>query len=171
MNIFYLHDNPEICAQYHADKHVVKQILECAQILSTVLEGKGTKILYKPTHKNHPVTLWVGESWQNFSLTVRLFKALCKEYTFRYGKTHKCETATQGIDFNAFKPLFDEFNYTRRPICTGEHEVSSDEALEAYREYYIDGKRELLNYTKRDIPLFIKEQMFILTEGNLNHAL
>ena len=35
MNIFYLHENPEICAEYHCDKHVVKMILETAQMLST----------------------------------------------------------------------------------------------------------------------------------------
>ena len=42
MNIFVLDTNPKICAQYHVDKHVVKMILELAQILSTahrVLDG------------------------------------------------------------------------------------------------------------------------------------
>ena len=42
MNIFYLDKNPKICAMYHNDKHVVKMILEYAQLLSTahrVLDG------------------------------------------------------------------------------------------------------------------------------------
>jgi hypothetical protein len=42
MNIFYLDEDPKICAQYHCDKHVVKMIIEYAQLLSTahrVLDG------------------------------------------------------------------------------------------------------------------------------------
>jgi len=35
MNIFYLHNDPQVCAAYHCDKHVVKMILEYAQLLST----------------------------------------------------------------------------------------------------------------------------------------
>ena len=35
MNIFYLHNDPEICAAYHCDKHVVKMILELVQMLYT----------------------------------------------------------------------------------------------------------------------------------------
>ena len=42
MNIFYLDRDPKIAAQMMCDKHVVKMILESAQILSTahrVLDG------------------------------------------------------------------------------------------------------------------------------------
>jgi len=35
MNIFHLHKDPRICAEYHCDKHVVKMILETGQMLST----------------------------------------------------------------------------------------------------------------------------------------
>ena len=34
MNIFHLHKDPKICAEYHCDKHVVKMILETAQMLA-----------------------------------------------------------------------------------------------------------------------------------------
>ena len=43
MNIFYLNNDPFLCAQAHVDKHVVKMILEYAQLLSTahrVLDGE-----------------------------------------------------------------------------------------------------------------------------------
>ena len=42
MNIFYLHREPEACAQAHLDKHVTKMIIEYAQLMSTahrVLDG------------------------------------------------------------------------------------------------------------------------------------
>ena len=48
MNIFYLHDDPKIAAEMSCDKHVVKMILESAQVLSTchrVQDGKDGVIL------------------------------------------------------------------------------------------------------------------------------
>ena len=42
MNIFFLSFDPEECAEFHCDKHVLKMILEYAQLLSTahrVLDG------------------------------------------------------------------------------------------------------------------------------------
>ena len=58
MNIFYLHDDPIYCAQMHCDKHVVKMILEYAQLLSTAhheIDGTPSIDCYKPTHKTIPL--------------------------------------------------------------------------------------------------------------------
>ena len=46
MNIFYLHEDPQVSAKMHCDKHVVKMIIEYAQMLSTahrMLDGKVVK--------------------------------------------------------------------------------------------------------------------------------
>ena len=114
MNIFYLDHNVTKCAEMHNDKHVVKMILEYAQLLSTahrVLDGtllvgisdKGRKstswilpdnrneILYKATHLNHPSAVWVRQSDKNYLWLANMLVALCEEYTHRYGKTHKVE--------------------------------------------------------------------------------
>ena len=43
MNIFYLDKDPKVCAEMHLDKHVVKMIIEYAQLMSTahrVLDGQ-----------------------------------------------------------------------------------------------------------------------------------
>ena len=43
MNIFYLDADPVKCAQAHVDKHVVKMILEYAQLLAhRVIDGQLT---------------------------------------------------------------------------------------------------------------------------------
>ena len=42
LNLFYLHNDPVISAEMHCDKHVVKMIIEYAQMLSTahrILDG------------------------------------------------------------------------------------------------------------------------------------
>ena len=38
MNIFLLDKDPKIAAQYHCDKHVVKMILESAQMLCSAYQ-------------------------------------------------------------------------------------------------------------------------------------
>ena len=92
MNIFYLHDDPKIAAEMSCDKHVVKMILESAQLLSTchrVQDGteyydktkNGRKIkrwrhpnpnmeaiLYKAGWLNHPSTKWLFESAYNYKI-------------------------------------------------------------------------------------------------------
>ena len=50
MNIFVLDRDPKLAAQQHLDKHVVKMILEYAQLLSTahrMLDGKPIKLAYR----------------------------------------------------------------------------------------------------------------------------
>ena len=59
MNIFLLDYNLDICASYHNDKHVVKMILEYAQLLSTCNRFIGMNEGYKMTHFNHPCAVWV----------------------------------------------------------------------------------------------------------------
>ena len=105
MNIFFLDWDPEVCAQYHVDKHVVKMILESCQLLYTchwtaLADGTPEYLAstpngtgYKPTHRNHPCSIWLRESLDNYLWLLRLARALVDEYHFRYGddKVHKCE--------------------------------------------------------------------------------
>ena len=79
MNIFRLHDDPKIAAQMHCDKHVVKMILETAQMLSTAYRVLSSEKLaddvgmYKMAHKNHPSTIWTRPSTENYMWLNRLF--------------------------------------------------------------------------------------------------
>ena len=161
MNIFYLDRDPVVAAKMHCDKHVVKMILESAQMLSTahrVLDGDeyaDERGLYKMAHKNHPSTIWVRTSTDNYMWLNRLFGALCKEYTYRYGKHHASERllvplakAPNGLDFNGF---------TDPPQCMPELCKGEDTVL-AYQNYYIIEKSNLLKWTKRSGPEFFVER-------------
>ena len=74
MNIFVLDTSPKLAAEYHCNKHVVKMIIETAQMLSTAHDYLETGIsgLYKPTHKNHPCSIWVRQSRENYLWTLDL---------------------------------------------------------------------------------------------------
>ena len=69
MNIFYLSNDPEKAAKMMYNKHVVKMILETAQLLCTahiVHEGNNANVPYKATHKNHPSAIWARQSADNY---------------------------------------------------------------------------------------------------------
>ena len=86
MNIFHLHTNPKIAARMQCDKHVVKMVLETAQMLSTAARAKGHNIGYKTAYPNHPMTLWVSKSPHNYAWAAIHRLELDREYTKRYKK-------------------------------------------------------------------------------------
>lgn len=65
MNLFYTNRDPQLCAQDHCDKHVVKMILEYAQLLSTahrLLDGKHvTAEVLLPNNKVKKIQAWLLE--------------------------------------------------------------------------------------------------------------
>jgi len=73
------------------DKRVIKMCLETTQMLCTALNLLGGKTPYKSTHANHPSNVWARTSRKNWLWLHEHGLELCKEYTARYGKVHKCE--------------------------------------------------------------------------------
>lgn len=133
MNIFVLDEDPDIAASMACDKHVIKMILETAQMLCTVASSKGYATPYSATHKNHPCTLWAAKSSANWVWLVLHGFALCAEYTKRYGKTHKSQRV---IEHCAKLDLpFDEHELT--PFAQAmPPQYKSECAVTAYRAYY-----------------------------------
>lgn len=93
MNIFFLSISIRRCARAHFDKHVVKMILEYCQLLSAawfILNEQEAIVhitqnnIYKPTHKNHPCSVWVRQHINNYNYVARLGLELCKEWRYRY---------------------------------------------------------------------------------------
>ena len=177
MNIFYLSNNTTECAKSHVNSHTVKMILEYSQLLSTahrVLDGEqyidsssGRKIkrwklgnhyeaiLYKATHINHPSAIWVRQSYDNYIWLHSLLEELCKEYTFRYGKTHKCESIglvnqLSYAPFNIKPGVFTE----PTPSMPVEYIIKGD-SIKSYKNYYNVSKKHLHTWKNRDIPDFI----------------
>lgn len=149
MNIFYLDEDPAKCAQYHVDKHVVKMILETAQLLCSVHWMNGVEAPYKLSHKNHPCAIWVRNSLSNYLYLCELGLELGKEYTYRYEKTHKSmEVIHWCIDH---KPHIFDKGFTEPPKAMPDH-FKTKSVVESYRNYYIGAKKGFASWKKRDIP-------------------
>ena len=156
MNIFFLHLDPFICAIMHVDKHVVKMILESCQLLCTThhVVCSTYKPPYKPTHKNHPSTVWVRASKSNYEYLVNLGKALCKEYTYRYGKIHKCQSYIEELGNNI--PSIPDIGFTT-PAMAMPDIYKSNNPVESYRAYYFFEKSNIHSWKKRSVPKWIIE--------------
>ena len=157
MNIFFLDHCPRKCAQYHCDKHVVKMIVETCQILCTVWhiidpEHKIFQPPYRKTHINHPCTIWARSSRSNYIWLSTLGMELCKEYSFRYEKSHKSEAVLQGLMEN-IPDLPCEWS---DPPKAMPDEYKVEDCIDSYRRYYKFGKRHLHTWKKRHSPFFIK---------------
>jgi hypothetical protein len=176
MNLFVLDEDPVIAAKYHADKHVVKQILETFQMMGSAvirhgaqpeqmpLTSKGTPL--RGGYHHHPVTKWVGETQENFYWTGIFGLALCSEYTFRYGKTHSCQ---KGIEYlvkmsNLLPNLPQtEFAVAISPEqkCRQHPSFDSLPVVEKYRLYYNYDKAHFCKWTRRNAPHWFHPTPFI----------
>ena len=160
MNIFYLDRDPVIAAQMMCDKHVVKMILESAQMLSTAhrICGDNTyadKVgLYKLTHMNHPSCKWVRADQHNYMWVYNHMIALMKEYTYRYGKHHATERLLEPL---SNVPAIYRTGFTDPPQCIPDY-CKNDDTVSAYQNYYILEKSDFATWKRRDKPEWFHER-------------
>jgi len=178
MNIFYLDSNPKTCAEMHCDKHVVKMIIEYAQLMSTahrVLDGEeyydktanGRKIkrwrmadpkfengLMKASHINHPSGVWVRASKQNYTWLLKMWLHLLSEYTHRYGKQHACEKYIDVL-YSPPKNISDTSITEPTPAMPDDCKIAGN-SLASYHKYYIEKKVSFAKWTKREMPVWFQ---------------
>jgi len=166
MNIFVLDSSPVLAAQYQCDKHVVKMIVESAQMLSTahrLLDGKMSLVdklsaktgkirkskvwqladkqldstLYRVCHQNHPCTLWTIESMANYIWHYEHFCALCDEYTYRYSKKHMTDAKLRFILDAAPQNIPDIPQTQFRLAMKSQPQcINPDDPIASYRAFY-----------------------------------
>ena len=151
-------------------------ILETAQLLSTahrILDGTEyidkTKtgrnvrrwrlpdaretVLYSATHINHPSAVWCRATNNNYNWLFCHFGGLLHEYTYRYGKIHKCEDMVVAL----MQPPFNiDVGYLTpvTPAMPDEYKVPHN-SVASYRNYYRGAKQRMHKWTKREVPEWI----------------
>ena len=154
MNIFVLDESPVVSAKYACDKHVVKMILESAQMLCAV-HPEGTAP-YKRSFYNHPCTKWVRESARNYEWLLLHAYALCEEYTSRYDKVHKIEAIIEWCDNN--RPELPNIEMTKQPTCMPDY-CKTESVVDSYRKYYINEKAKFAKWKDGNIPFWYSEAL------------
>jgi hypothetical protein len=147
MNIFVLDSDPVKAAEYQCDKHVVKMILETAQMLCTAIHETGGNAHYKSTHRNHPCTIWARKSKGNFAWLKTHGLALCKEYNKRYGKVHKSQAVIEEcLDLTIPDGCKTNFALAMPDYC------KVDNVVDSYRNYYLKEKSNIAKWKLGNKP-------------------
>ena len=151
MNIFCLDKDPVKAAQMMCDKHIVKMILESAQLMCTAhreLDVSNTimpeydNLLYKSTHKNHPSAIWVRESAYNYRWLYLHWVAMNDEYKLRYNKKVNHKSFDRLNEFLKNPPNnapLNKIGTLPTPAMPNECKIPGD-VVESYRNYYIKVK-------------------------------
>lgn len=150
MNIFAVDPDPHVAAKMLCNKHVVKMVLESAQMLSTINRGA-----YKRTHVNHPCTQWARRTRENYQWLADHAVALGAEYQHRYGKTHK----SMRVIMDCYAPTryngFYMEGLTPFEQCMIEDFKQADSVM-AYQAYYNHKTMHMdARWSKRERPDFI----------------
>ena len=168
MNIFFVSDLPGLAAADLCDKHVVQMVRETAQLLATahrvldgelVKEGKKSRyrldsqldtLIPRATHHNHPSAVWVRQSHLHYDWLFRYFRAILKEYTYRYKKTHFYQQFE--------KPLEEQPRHIPSgcfidpPQCMPDEYKVEGNCMQAYRRYYIGAKARFAKWNHATVP-------------------
>ena len=167
MNIFFLDYDVKKCAKYHVDKHVVKMILETAQLLCGVHHVTAhdtahdtAHVPYKLSHKNHPCSIWSRKSLSNYLYLCELGLELCKEYTYRYGKRHKSQDVIEWCLVN--RPNIKDVGFTE-PAKAMPDEYKVKSVVESYRNYYMGAKSGFAVWKNREKPFWFQEKVLYLS--------
>lgn len=158
MNIFRLHDNPVMSAMLMNDQHVIKMILETAQLLSTAHWVRdGYCAAYKQTHVNHPSAVWARESKANYDWLFQHFEALIQEHMYRYDRDVPHAAARHLEVLRKAPRNVPEGSETPIRLAMPDTLKSLYRGVQAYRTYYSLYKRtdrlgRPFTWTKRPIP-------------------
>jgi len=152
MNIFAIDINPVKAAMQLHNKHIVKMILESAQMLSTTqrLYGNNNFLLYLIAYPYHPSTIWVRESQQNYIWLFIHLEALLQEYTYRYKKFHKVEFIKEYLRYPPIELKC--LGLTRFALAMPD-KYKEEDPIQSYRNYYIGEKIQGNFWTNRKYEL------------------
>ena len=144
MNIFYLDKDPITAAVVQYNKHVVKMILESAQMLCAAhhILGDPDDVPYKLAHKNHPCTIWTRENSLHYDWLYEHMMALGNEYEDRYGRVHMSIDKCKHLNIHPENIPHESFE--QPPQCMPD-KYKDKCSVQAYWNYYIGEKHVVAN--------------------------
>ena len=183
MNLFFLSHRLEVSPTLLCDKHIVKMILETAQLLWCAWHCQYPNLdqyphpikVYRKTHTNHPTSIWVRACEAHYQYAIYYGMLACLEYTKRYHKVHACQKHFEylnhlgfpGNDSNesqkektilATKDIPHGLQYI--PLCMPHEHIVYDEqkqplGIASYQKYYISKQHAFkMTWTKTKTPSF-----------------
>jgi hypothetical protein len=167
MNIFAVDPDPVISAKSLVDRHVVKMILESAQLLCVThsIHGQVPEGIWDSLGwRHHPCAKWTAASLANYRWLLAHANGLGAEYQHRYGRTHKLKADGMLAKLAEVSPPIPDAGLTPFAEATGD--IHEGEPIMTYRRYYLEHKNHLMVWTRREPPDWVAAAMDIHQQGH-----
>lgn len=181
MNIFYLDDDPKKCAEMHCDKHVVKMIIEYAQLMSTahrVLDGQ-QDIEQRYVQGSLPARWRKVKIWQHPDKEMHFYLMRASHINHPSAVWTRDNEENYQWLYQMWIHLLDEYTYRYKKIhacqkynkylITSPKNISKgkfyspppampdeckipNDSISSYHKYYIEKKNHFAKWTKREVP-------------------
>ena len=160
MNIFFVNESSQLAAQDLCDKHVVKMVIESAQMLSAAhhINNPGAHYLpdlYKCAFEHHPCTKWVRESNRHYAWLLSHTFSLLSEFTFRYHKVHSTQRLMRLLEHNPCE----HNGWVDPPQCMPDQYKDPNNTVRAYRNYYVYEKWYMMEWRYTDTPKWVRDEL------------
>jgi len=187
MNIFYISKNPVEAAEWMVDRHVVKMILESAQLLSTahrILDGTEVQLEVQIENEDGTFKTKKKKWWLlNDAREEVIYSATHINHPSAVWARSSIENYNWLVDhffalmaeythrYNKTHKCFGEISYmlqsppkkleeydmTEMPSCMAEEYIVDSDPVINYRNYYKTGKTHLHKWTNREPPRWIND--------------
>lgn len=194
MNLFYLDDDLDKCAEYHIDKHVGKMQLEAAQLMTTTLwvdrylgyiprklnseelkelnsvKAKEPSIesrtftRYLPTHVNHPCAIWARSSLEHHYWIICYINALNAETLYRGNKSHASCAEANRMP----EPIRLPDIGWHKPALAMPDQLKSDDPVASYRRFYMLDKGPFASWKVRGKPHWWDDSLVEQQNGRIS---
>jgi hypothetical protein len=112
-----------------------------------ILNDERDTVLYSATHINHPSAVWCRANVKNYQWLYELLCELCAEYTYRYGKVHKCQQ-TGLVDALQKSPKnIPVGKFTGPTPAMPEYCKVPGDSIQSYRNYYLSEKGRMWSWS------------------------
>jgi hypothetical protein len=114
----------------------------------------GNQLIYEEKHGAHALSEWCNECTGNYDWLYRLGSHLDHELHYRHGRGHLAAHILRTLE-NPPPACPTGSQNEPPPSMPEEYMVEADgfaDAVASYRCYYLEGKRHMLRYTKREPP-------------------
>lgn len=197
MNLFYLDKDHDTNARYHVDKHVVKMILEAAEMLcmchwvekaigfvprlltkeeyrevieykkpykDLAPEDRPVPYVGRDQHLQHPSTVFVRSSFENYAWTYCYMTALEAERKYRNPNgvpEHRAVTLMRPVPL----PNIPDVGFTKFALAMGAMKekrpdlVDENDPIWSYRNFYMLDKGTFASFKGREKPPFWDETL------------
>lgn len=169
MNIFHVNDDPKLAAKDLCNEHVIKMILESAQMLCSAFKPGDAP--YKRTHYNHPSTIWTRTSLGNYEWLIEHAFELGNEHISRYKpvRPHKSLEVIRWCSENKDKIEFIDSNksLTQFAQCMPDKYKIINDPVQAYKNFYVGEKSSFATWEPyAKIPSWYKDSLGGISEKN-----